>query len=553
MTSLLDSAALGQHRPAVEAALDALDQQQIVRRIWDGDHTVWKPEPTEIADRLGWLRIVDEVRINIRHMAHEVREARGAGYRHVLLLGMGGSSLAPALFGKLFASKRGMALAVLDSTDPAAVLASDRLDPRRTLFIVSSKSGTTVEVTSLFKHHWNRALAAVGPERAAEHFIAITDKGTPLAELAGRLGFRATFLNNPHLGGRYSALSFFGLVPAAYVGVDLPRLLDRAAGMAHQCRPEVPLRENPGAVLGVILGALAGVGIDKLTLITEPAMAPFGDWVEQLIAESIGKEGKGILPVVGEAPGDPSLYGADRLFVQLRLAGNRAYSPPDEALLDTLTSAGHPALRLKLSDLYDLGAQVFLWEFATAVAGHVLGINPFDQPNVEAAKRRATALANAYRQSSQLPPIEPAPVQAERLLAFLDQALPGDYIALQAFLPPTDAHSAILADLRAAIWARTGCAVTVGYGPRYLHSTGQLHKGDAGRGLFITLTGDPAQDVPIPDQPGSEAASISFGILELAQALGDMQALREAGRRVIHFHLGADIAGGLASLVRSVA
>lgn len=540
--SVLDSSGLGAYREVVAEALDEMARQDVVRRIWDHDHTVWKPDPTEISNRLDWLIIMDQVRVNIDNFYKVMHEVRGMGFNEVVLLGMGGSSLAPELFAKVFGPKvRGLKLSVLDSTDPGAVLAFDqRLNLRKTLFVVASKSGTTVEIHSFFKHFYNRALEKCGPDKAGEHFIAITDKGSKLAQLAERLGFYATFLNNPNIGGRYSALSFFGLLPATLVGVDIEKLLERASQMAARCKPETPIDQNPGAVLGAAMGMAARHGRDKLTLVTDPQIAPFGDWVEQLIAESTGKEGTGILPVVGEAAGDASFYGDDRAFVHIRMAGDSGHRISNDITEQALRAAGHPVMRFSLRDPYDIGGQLFLWEFATAVAGWVLGINPFDQPNVESAKKRATAMVNAYQQSGQLPDWESTPAMPMALAGFLEQGAAGDYVAIQAFLQPSEAMNAALENLRAAIRARTGLATTVGYGPRYLHSTGQLHKGDAGRGLFVMLTHDPAQDAPIPDEPGESASSMSFGVLALAQALGDKQALEENGRRALHFHLSGD-------------
>jgi hypothetical protein len=395
---------------------------------------------------------------------------------------------------------------------------------------------------------------AVGADGAGEHFVAITDPGSKLADLAERYNFRATFLNDTNIGGRYSALSYFGLVPAALVGVDVPRLLDDAMSMACAAESCVAARDNPAAVLGAILGDLAKSGRDravsqgtrdKVTFITSPEIAGFGDWVEQLIAESTGKEGKGILPVVGEPVGSPDVYGDDRLFVYLGLEEDGTGDSVIQALEDT----GHPMVRLRLKNLYDLGGQFFLWEMATAVASHRLAINPFDQPNVEAAKVLARQMVSEYTETGALPTGEAAPLSQEALKQFLGQANPGDYIAIQAYVQPTAEADAALQSLRTQLRDRLKLATTVGYGPRFLHSTGQLHKGDAGNGLFIQFTADASQDVPIPDEAGSPASSISFGVLKTAQALGDRQALLDANRRVIRFHLGDDVAGGLSQLM----
>jgi len=531
-------ARLGEHQAAVDAALDHLVQKRIVARIWEHDHTVWKPESTEITNRLGWLHTIEVMMDYVPRLQSLVEELRAEGYTHALLLGMGGSSLAPEVFRKTFGVADGhLDLAVLDSTDPGAVLAhAERLDPARTLFIVSTKSGSTVETLSFFKFFYNWTADALGSDQAGKHFIAITDPGSRLTDIARRYRFRNTFLNDPNIGGRYSALSYFGLVPAALVGADVPRLLDRALTMACATEPCVAARNNPGAWLGAILGALAEAGRDKVTLVTSPPIAGFGDWVEQLIAESTGKEGKGILPVVGEPLGPPEVYGDDRLFVYLRLEGDTTH----DAAVQTLEEAGYPVVRLRLHDRYDLGEQFFLWEMATAVAGHRLGINPFDQPNVESAKVRAREMVAAYQETGALPADEPAPLAGEALRAFLAQAQAGDYIALQAYVAPTAETDAALQSLRVWLRDRYRLATTVGYGPRFLHSTGQLHKGDAGNGLFIQFTADAPRDAPIPDEAGSSESSITFGVLKMAQALGDKQALLDAGRRVIRFHLAAD-------------
>ena len=394
---------------------------------------------------------------------------------------------------------------------------------------------------------YNRLVAQVGQAEAGRHFVAITDPGSSLADLAARYDFRATFLNNPNIGGRYSALSYFGLLAAALIGVNVAQLLDRAQIAAlNGGQDGAPVdAPNIAATLGVIISELAKEGRDKLTFIISPPLESFGDWVEQLIAESTGKEGKGILPVVGEAVGAPEEYGADRLFVYLRLAEDDTFDAAVQALRD----GGQPTVQLELSDLYDLGAQMFFWELATAVAGARLGIQPFDQPNVEEAKIQARQMIQAYQETGALPEGETAVASKANLLAFLEQAEPGDYIALQAYVQPTPETDEALQALRSRLRDLTGLAVTAGYGPRFLHSTGQLHKGDGGNGLFIQFTAAMPQDIAIPDTAGEAASGMTFGVLKTAQALGDAAALREAGRRVIHFHLDQDVAAGIASLL----
>ncbi len=553
---------LGPYHGLVERAIGELRDEQVMSRIWAHEHTVWKPEPGEITNRLGWLHAPEIMGDNIGRLEELANAVCDDNYTHALLLGMGGSSLAPEVFRKTFGVTDGyLDLDVLDSTDPAAVLAhAERLDPKRTLFIVSTKSGTTVETISFFKFFYNWVTDAVGAGSAGQHFIAVTDPGTPLADLAERYRFRATFANDPNIGGRYSALSYFGLVPAALMGIDIRTLLDRAMTMV--CNSEgcnCPIAgNNTGARLGVVLGELAKAGRDKVTLFTSPQIASFGDWVEQLIAESTGKEGKGILPVVGEPMGSPAHYGKDRVFVYMRSEGDESH----DAALAQLEKAQHPVVRLFLHDSYDLGGQLFLWEMAVAVAGHLLGINPFDQPNVEAAKVLAREVTVEYKEKGSLPVEAPslegdgtsiyghvkADTPGEALTAFLGQGKVGAYIALQAYVHPTTETSAALQLLRTRLRDRFRLATTVGYGPRFLHSTGQLHKGDAGKGLFVQFTADDLRDASIPEEAGSAASSLTFGVLKAAQAMGDRQALLDRSRKVIRFHLGKDIVGGLKRL-----
>jgi transaldolase/glucose-6-phosphate isomerase len=537
----------GEYEDAIESGLKQLVGENLIQRIWDGDHTVWKPDPTEITNRLGWLTIADEMLGNVDKLNNLADELRDAGYCDAVLLGMGGSSLAPQVFSKVFSTADGyLNLTVIDSTDPGMILdASEGLDLNKTLFIVATKSGGTAETMSLFKHFYNQVEAELGSERAGEHFIAITDPGSSLVDLAQKYNFRDIFLNNPNIGGRYSALSYFGLLPAALIGVDLARLLDQAQTAEYNGQGSGMEATNVAALLGVVMGELALRGVDKMTLITSPSLASFGDWTEQLIAESTGKEGKGILPVVGETPTSPGKYSPDRLFVYLKLDDEDNY---DEAI-DALDADGRPLVRLSISDRYELGRQFFLWELATAVAGVCLGIQPFNQPNVESAKVAARDMIAAYKESGSLPESETHRPSSESLEAFLKESQPGDYVAIQAYIKPSTEADAALDALRLAIRSTTGLPVTVGYGPRFLHSTGQLHKGDGGNGLFIQLTADMPQDVPIPDEAGKAESGITFGLLKTAQALGDAAALRQAGRRVIHYNLGDDIPGGIAALI----
>jgi transaldolase/glucose-6-phosphate isomerase len=560
------SFSLGAYQDVIDAALAEIRDQRVMARIWDHDHTVWKPDPTEITNRLGWLNIAEAMEGEVQRLQEFADAVRADGYTHVLLLGMGGSSLAPEVFRKTFGVQEGyLDLAVLDSTDPAAVAAhAERLDPQQTLFIVSTKSGTTVETLSFFKFFYNWTSDAIGAQRAGGHFIAITDPGSSLVELAEKYHFREIFLNDPNTGGRYAALSYFGLVPAALIGMDIALLLDWAIAMAATCKTSNPPRPdaNTDAHLGAVLGALAKAGRDKVTLVASAQVTSFGDWLEQLIAESTGKEGKGIVPVVGEPLGSPDIYGDDRLFVNFLLNGDETH----EATLTELEETGHPIIRISLHDRYDLGAQCFLWEMAVAVACHMLGVNPFNQPNVEAAKTRARQAVDEYKKRGTLPVETPtltgedivvygtskAESPAAALTAFLSQAEPGAYVALQAYVPPTPEIEAALQGLRMKVRDRFQLATTLGYGPRFLHSTGQLHKGDAGRGLFVQITVDDPINIPVPDAAGAPDASLTFGLLKTAQAHGDRQALLDAGRRVIRFHLGRDVVQGLKALSKAI-
>ncbi len=542
---------LGSHADTVETTLREIERERVVQRIWDEDHTVWSPEPDEIGNRLGWLRAHETMRVHLPRLAAFADEARRAGFTDALLLGMGGSSLAPEVFAQVFGTQESfLTLHVLDSTDPAAVQAlADQLDPRTTLHLVSTKSGGTVETLSLFKFFFNRTRDALGAERAGSRFVAITDPGSKLAELAGEHGFRETFENDPNYGGRYAALSLVGLVPAALLGLDLGALLDRAAAQAEALQRN----DSDGVRLGAALGALGRAGRDKLTLLASPGVAPFGAWLEQLVAESTGKDGTGILPVDREPPGAPEVYGDDRLFVLFKLGGETGF---DNAL-SQLAAAGHPVVEIPIRNAYDLGSEFLRWEFATALAGWRLGIHPFDQPNVESAKDRARDFVSAYLESGTLPEPEPAlvadgvrayaDVPGEDLKGllhtFLDQARSGDYLALQAYVPPSDETDAALRGLRLRLRDRLKLATTLGYGPRFLHSTGQLHKGDRGNGLFLQITCDDPDDLPIPDEAGRKASGLTFGTLKAAQALGDFEALRGADRRVLRLHFASATEG----------
>lgn len=550
-------------RAAAGAARKALSAGRVLERIRRKDHTLWKTEPKEIANRLGWLDSPRAMQGRLSEIASVVEGVRADGFNFALLLGMGGSSLAPEVFRKVFGAADGfLDLAVLDSTDPGAVLArAERLDLKRTLFVVSTKSGGTVETFSFMNYFFNLVADKLGAEEAGRHFLAITDPGSALADIAGAHRFRHTFLNDPEIGGRYSALSCFGLVPAALIGMDVELLLERAAAAAD-CEFANKGEDVSGALLGALLGEFAAQGRDKLTFLLSPRLAAFGDWVEQLLAESLGKEGEGILPVVGETFGPPAVYGPDRVFCSIRLAGDDG----GEAQRKALAEAGHPVIDFKLTDPYDVGGQCFLWEMATAVAGWRLAINPFDQPDVEAAKVLARKMIAVYRENGAMPaeiPVLEGPGLSvygdldvrkpeETLAAFLGHARPGAYAALHAYLAPSPGTDAALQRLRMRIRDRFRLVTTVGYGPRFLHSTGQLHKGDAGCGLFIQLTADDPRDAPIPDEMGRSGSALTFGVLKQAQAFGDGQALIDAGRRVIRIHLHRDPLEGLSRLTAAL-
>ena len=530
--------ALGAFLPPLEAALADPRQRDVVRRIWDKDHTVWKPDPTEIADRLGWLTVSDMMREQVPALLAFAKEVRDSGFRHVVLLGMGGSSLGPEVIGRTFGSSPGYPeLIVLDSTVPAWVqTVGEAIEPARTLFVVSSKSGTTTEPLSFYSHFRRLADEASAQVGAGRNFIAITDPGTPLERLALEEGFRRVFANPSDIGGRYSVLSYFGLVPAALIGVDITTLLDRGKWMREGCGSSVAADDNPGVWLGAVMGTLAQDGRDKLTLVTSPSIAGFGPWVEQLIAESLGKEGKVLIPVVGEPLVAPGHYGDDRLFVYLRMQGDN--NAANDAAMELIESSGQPSVRLELRDGYDLGAEFFRWEFATAVAGSLLGINPFDQPNVQGAKDMTDSVLQGYRRSGRLPKAE----AGDSLKGLLSESRPGDYLAIMPYLRQTREVDEALADLRRRTMERYYIATTLGYGPRFLHSTRQLHKGGPGTGLFLQITADHEQDLPIPGKP------YTFGVLADAQALGDLQALQGLGRRVARVHLGHDSAAGIGRL-----
>jgi transaldolase/glucose-6-phosphate isomerase len=534
----------------VEAERQRLQAREVVRRIWASDPRAFTADVSHdksIKNRLGWLRSPEEMSQKIALLTAFTDDVVKAGFRHAVLLGMGGSSLCPEVLAHTFGAGKGIALQVLDSTDPAAVLAVEKsIELDHTLFLVSSKSGGTIEVRSFQRYFWNKLVERSGRERAGAQFVAITDPGTQLEQLATEHQYRAIFRNPPDIGGRYSALSYFGLVPAALLGIDLGGLLGRAGAMAAACHAPA-VAANPGAELGATLGALAKAGRDKLTLVMAPEIASFGSWVEQLVAESTGKLGKGILPVDAEPLGPPSVYGADRVFVVSQLAGGTPAAPAET--LQALRAHGHPVIELTLADRLDLGAEFFRWEMATAVAGAALEINPFDEPNVTEAKQATAKLLEAHSRDKKLPDsgASSRPDDVTAILAHLDRAGSGDYLCLSAFFLGTERRHQLLSRLRLFCRDRRRVATTLGYGPRFLHSTGQLHKGGANNGVFLQLVTETTVDLPVPGD------TFSFGVLRDAQALGDFQVLQTHGRRALRVALGTDIEGNLERLLAALA
>lgn len=498
----------------------------IPTRIWDRDHTLWSEDPSEIADRLGWLDAPLSMLSELDALDRFACEIRAQGIAHVVLLGMGGSSLGPEVLGRCLAASRPDAnaafpeLIALDSTIPARIrTVAGSIDPARTLFLVSSKSGTTIEPNMLYRYFRRIVEDAVGAERAGDSFVAITDAGTPLDELAQRDSFRRVFRNPPEIGGRYSVLSLFGLVPAALIGFDTRGLLQSAAAVRAACRPDVPISESPGASLGAFIAENALAGRDKLTILTSPALKSFGLWAEQLVAESLGKNGRGIIPITAEptvALHDPS---PDRIFTYLMMAADPSETDDLATCLSPLSP--NSCLLTPISSILDLGGEFYRWQFATATAGALLGVHPFDQPDVQRAKDFTENALRQFEKDGIAPAVEPQ----SSLTELLDAAKPGDYLAILAYVEQTPRTDAALADLRASITARRGIPTTLGYGPRYLHSTGQLHKGGPDNVLALVV-GQRQDHLPIPN------AAYDFAILANAQASADIAALQAAGRRI---------------------
>lgn len=528
----------------ITPVLDALTRNQVVERLWQKDYRLWKNEPTEISNRLGWLTVHDQMRQQHEQLTQCVAAAHDLKIKDVVLLGMGGSSLGPEVFRTVFGTQKGSPrLWVLDSTVPGWVRqVTKSITPTRTLFLVASKSGGTIEVMSLFGHFWNLVTKAKG-NHGGKHFVAITDPGTGLEQMAKEYGFGQIFSNPPDIGGRYSVLSLFGLVPAALLGLNIMRLLDRAAGMAEQCRKADDAHSNPGVYLGAAMGSLAKAGRDKVTVLSSPALSAFGLWAEQLLAESTGKEGTGLIPIAQEPLLRPGTYGTDRFFVYLRLKGDKNQAL--DRAVQALVKAKHPVLKFDLRDRYDLGAEFFRWEFATAVAGHLLGIHPFDQPNVQESKDNTNRVLESFHSTGRLPEqtSHPAKDSAQAISSLLQ---PGTYVSILAYTTPAKSFEAAIRRLRQALMAQYKIATTFGYGPRYLHSTGQLHKGGPSTGVFLELVDGMAPDLSIPAKP------FTFGTLAKAQATGDIESLRAHHRHAIRVQLGRDQAATVTAITRAL-
>jgi len=551
---------------SVKASLEDWSASDKVSRLWAADASLWTG--ADEGSWLSWLRIVDDQLASSQSLTRFAHEIKNAGFSHLLLLGMGGSSLCPEVMKMTFGKIDGFPeLHVLDSTDPSQVKTLEsQVDLARTVFIVSSKSGSTLEPNIFKQYFFERLKQVVEAAQAGSRFLAITDPGSKMQQIAENDSFRNIFFGLPSIGGRYSALSNFGLVPAALMGVDLSRFLDLTQEMVHSSQSSVPIEQNPGVVLGTILGVLAGAGRDKVTFITSPGISDLGAWLEQLLAESTGKEGKGLIPVDRERVGPPEVYGADRLFVYMRL--DSAPDPSQDTALDALERAGQPVVRIGLADPYHLGQEFFRWEVATAVAGSVMGINPFNQPDVEASKVATRKLTSEYEETGALTPETPllqdsgiklftdeanatalarTAGQGDRTLvsylrAHLNRIMAGDYLAILAYIEMNHAHEDQLQAIRHAIRDQKHVATCLGFGPRFLHSTGQAYKGGPNTGVFLQITCDDVFDLRVPGQ------KYTFGLVKAAQALGDFQVLAERGRRVLRVHLGANVQAGLATL-----
>jgi len=552
---------LGQYQPAVEAEIATLNSQDFTTRFWQKDATLWTQEAEaqqSIRSFMGWLDSPEVLTKAVGEITGFVKEAKAAGFQHVVVMGMGGSTMAPIVFERSF-EQAGLPLSILDTTDPGTVAELEQSIPlEHTLFIVASKSGTTAEPLAFGDYFYDKVKAIKG-DKTGENFVAITDPGSKFVTQATKEGYRHIFLNFSEVGGRFSALTYFGLVPAALYGLDISTLLRGAVAMMQACGAHGPVADNPGLKLGATMGVLAKQGRDKLTLITPESLSSLGLWLEQLLAESTGKEGKGILPVAGEPLGRPDEYGTDRVFVYVGYE-----SEADQTNIDKLTAleqAGHPVIIIRLKNALELGSEFYRWEIGVAVSGIVLGINPFDQPNVQAAKTATDKLMKEVTEKGQLPdPGQPTADQdgvryygdvtgadaAGVLHAFFAQAQPGNFMTLQAYLHENESLNKSLAEFRQLVQDKLRIATTSGYGPRFLHSTGQYHKGGPNVGLFVQFTADHPQDLPLPGR------TYTFGTFENAQAQGDLQALRDNDRRALHIHLGPNPEQGLQTVLTAL-
>ena len=518
---------------SIQSSIDSLLSEKIIERVFEKDHTVWSPNPEEISNRLGWLDTPDDMLSEIDSINTFIADIIKNKFKHVVLLGMGGSSLAPEVFIKTFNSKKGfLQLSILDTTDSTSISKLENsLNLKETLFIAASKSGSTVETLSLLKYFYSVIKNNSETKDPGEHFIAITDPGSHLEKTAQKYNFRKIFINNPNIGGRYSALSFFGLVPAALIGVDIHKLLASAQEM-KKVLLENSDQSNPGLVLASFLGESHNSGKDKLILDFSPKLRSFGNWGEQLIAESTGKSGSGILPIVETSSNQVSSLPSDHIAIILH-EGNIGDKPINEAF----PASTIPTLNIEIEDHYELGAQFYLWEFATAVAGHLINVQPFDQPDVEKAKIIARQIVSDFKENGFLPTSTSALYQVDELTNFLSKIQKNDYISIQAYIPSRFNTTKILENFRYALSNKYNVGTTLGYGPRYLHSTGQLHKGDAGKGLYIQIITMPKTDIKIPDNFDDEEFTLTFNQLKLSQAIGDAKALLSLGRKVISFQI----------------
>ncbi|HXI25304.1 MAG TPA: bifunctional transaldolase/phosoglucose isomerase, partial [Pyrinomonadaceae bacterium] len=543
---------------AVEAALADWQDNRKAERLWARDASLWTNSGED--KWLGWLDIVHEQQKTIARFRNFAAEVRDEGFTHALLLGMGGSSLCPDVLRKSFGIIDSYPdLRVLDSTDPQQIRSREKsIDIPKTIFFVSSKSGTTLEPNIFKQYFFQRANEVLGEANTGSHFVAITDPGSKLRQEAEHDRFRKIFLGDPTIGGRYSALSDFGMAPAAAMGIDVAKFLASADEMVRACGADVAPKNNPGVILGTILGTAHNQGRDKITIIASPGIYDLGAWLEQLIAESTGKNGKGLIPVDRESIGAPEVYGDDRLFVYLRLE-SAPDAAEDEAIAN-LQQSGQPVVIISVADVYDLGQEFFRWEFATAVAGSIIGINPFDQPDVEASKVATKKLTEEYKRTGSLPEEVPffeaegiklfadernaaelklaatEPSLNSYLKAHLDRLKPSDYFALLAYIEMNDEHEALLQVARHAVRDQKRVATCLGFGPRFLHSTGQAYKGGPNSGVFLQVTGDDESDLPVPNQ------KYTFGLVKAAQARGDFEVLAERGRRALRVHLTGDVA-----------